>query len=169
MRTFWLDSPFISRNPKNYPSERGQYITNPNNALCFEHSSLNILHTCVLFHQPKMPGNSAGDLFGMVKWPLERLRDLQRSGIKGGWLWITWFRWHVMIPKQPKPKAAERLHVFLLFLWVRQGQQGFTSLEVWIRNSTIGFAIGGWLNPSAKKITSTLPETNIAPGKGDSY
>ena len=85
MRTFWLDSPFISRNPKNYPSERGQYITKPKNAQRFEHSSLTILHTCVLFHQPKMPGNSAGDLFGMVKtWPLWTVKGPPTFGDKKG-------------------------------------------------------------------------------------
>ena len=35
------------------------------------------------------PGSSAGDLFGMVKWPLQRLSDLQ-LGDKKVTAWITW-------------------------------------------------------------------------------
>ena len=34
------------------------------------------------FHGKKPPGNSAGDLLGMVKWPFQRLSDLQQGDKK---------------------------------------------------------------------------------------
>ena len=50
-------------------------------------SQWNIGYTCILYY--KTPGNSAGALFAMVKWPFERLSDLPTTKIKRS-LWITW-------------------------------------------------------------------------------
>ena len=52
-----------------------------------------------IWEEHKSAGNSAGDLFGTVKWPFQRLSDLQ-LGDKKVTAWITW---QVVLSQAPPP------------------------------------------------------------------